>query len=121
MFVLTNATKSFIPSSEKGKENPLTFIVQPPTKKTVLEIQEILYKSLLTDSDEVDISVENIPLATLMDCYIEKCVVDWKNIVDEEGTPIPFSTEKLEYINNSEILMELYNFCKELSESTEKN
>ena len=121
MYVLTSTPKKFIPSTEANKENPLTFIVQPPTKKVVLDIQEALFKSLDVDSESTDISITSIPLAYLMNVYIDACVVDWENIVDEDGKKIPFSKEYLNKFNETNILMELYNFCKELTESTEKN
>ena len=119
MFVLTDSPQEFIPSTEKEKVNPLTFIVKPPTKRTVLEIQEALFRSL--DVEKEEISLNEIPLATLMNAYINACVVDWKNVVDEKREPVPFSLEKLELFNDTTILMELYNFCKELSEGSEKN
>jgi hypothetical protein len=119
MFVLTDTPKDFIPSTEEEKENPLTFIVKPPTKRVVLEIQETLFRSLDTETSEV--SLNDIPLATLMNAYINACVVGWKNVVNEKGDEVPFSQEKLELFNDTTILMELYNFCKELSEGSEKN
>jgi hypothetical protein len=120
MFVLTDTPKEFIPSTELESENPLTFIVKPPTKRTVLDIQETLFKSLDVDENS-DVSVTQIPLAELMDNYINACVVGWKNVVDEDNNPIIFSKDKLELFNDTVILMELYNYCKELTESTEKN
>jgi hypothetical protein len=121
MFVLTSTPKEFIPSTEKGKEKPLTFVIQPPTKKQVLEIQEALFQSLDLKADEQEVSLSSIPLATLMDAYINACVVGWKNVVDEEGNEVPFSRDNLEFFNDTTILMELYNFCKEMSEGSEKN
>jgi hypothetical protein len=120
MFVLTDTPKEFIPSTEKEQENPLTFIVKPPTKRTVLDIQETLFKSLDVD-DNANVSLNEIPLATLMDAYINACVIGWKNVIDEEKNEVPFSLDKLELFNDTAILMELYNFCKELREGSEKN
>ena len=123
MFILTDTPKEFIPLSERDKEQPLTFILKPPTKKAVLEIQETLFKSLNPDSlsGDDEVSTDSIPLATLMDAHINVCVVGWKNVFDKDMNPIIFSPEKLNLFNDSTILMELYNECRELSESTEKN
>jgi hypothetical protein len=118
MFVLTNTQKEFIPESEKSSENPLTFIVIPPTRQVVLSLQEELFKSLdITD----DLSINDLPLAKIMELYLSACVVDWKNVKDEEGNDVPFSQETFKQFNNVEILTELYNFIKELGEGTEKN
>jgi len=119
MFVLTKTTKRFIPSSENSNENPLTFLVKPPTKTAILDIQETIFKSI--DSDTEEISIENIPLVTLMNAYFDSCVIGWENVVDEKGDLVEFTKENFENFNNSTILMELYNFCRELSESSEKN
>jgi len=119
MFILTDTPKEFIPSTEVESENPLTFIIKPPTKRVVLEIQETLFRSLDIEKDEV--SLDEIPLAKLMNAYINACVVDWKNVVDENKNSVPFSLEKLELFNDTTILMELYNFCKDISEGNEKN
>jgi len=119
MFVLTKSTKKFIPSTEQEKENPLTFLVKPPTKTAILDIQETLFKSIDTNTEEINI--DQIPLTSLMNAYLDICVVGWENVVDEEGNFVEFNKDNFESFYNSAILMELYNYCRELSESTEKN
>jgi len=118
MFVLTNTPKEFIPSTEKDQENPLTFIVKPPTKKAVLDMQEQIFKSL-GDADTV--STSDIPLSAMMNLYLETCVIGWKNVVDENGDEIEFTLSNFDNFYDSTILIELYNYCRELTESTEKN
>jgi len=134
MFVLTNTPKEFIPSIEEGKDNPLTFIVKPPTKKAVLDMQERIFKSiseikeepkkedsLIKKDEKENISLDAIPLSEMMNLYLDACVIGWKNVVDSEGNEIPFSKEVFEGFYDSTILIELYNYCRELTESTEKN
>ena len=119
MFVLTNSPKEFIPLSQKDETLPLTFIVIPPTRHTVLEFQETLFKSLSQDNEGNEIT--QLPLSDIMDIFLTKCVTGWKNVFDDKGTEIPFTLENFNSFNNAEILTELYQFIKELSESTEKN
>jgi len=126
MFVLTNTPKEFIPSTEKDKENPLTFIVKPPTKRAILDLQESLFKSMSeidtgSENDDSTISLDSIPLSEMMNLYLDACVIGWKNVVDINGNELPFSKEIFNDFNDSTILIELYNFCRELTESTEKN
>ena len=119
MFVLTNTTKRFIPTSQKDSEKPLTFIVKPPTRKTILDFQETLFKGIATDSEGNEMT--KIPLSAIMDILLSKCVVGWENVLDEEGNEVVFSEENFCLFNEAEVLTELYQFIKELSESTEKN
>ena len=114
MFVLTNSEKEFVPTSQKDKENPLTFLVIPPTRKVVLDVQEKMLKCL---GDDSELDVTKIPLADLMDSYLDVCVVGWKNVKDEKGNDVVFSKEVFKKFNDLEILTELYNFIRELSEA----
>ena len=119
MFTITNTSKKFIPTSEKENEvNPLTFIVQPPTKKVILDLQEAIFKNA---ADDEDIKTSDIPLSMMINLYLDACVIGWENVVDENNDLIPFSKENFEFFNDSTILIELYNFCRELTESNEKN
>ena len=121
MFVLTNSPKEFVPSSEKGKEKPLTFICIPPTRKAILDLQEMLVKSLSSTDFEGEETEEvfdgvNLPISKMMELYLDVCVTDWKNVTDEKGNEIPFSKEIFKSFNDTVILMELYNFIKGLAE-----
>ena len=118
MFVITNSTKKFIPESQTNEENPLTFLVKPPTKSMILDLQEEIFKSA---QEGDDLKVSDIPLSKMINLYLDNCVIGWLNVQDEEGNPLSFSKENLEYFNDSTMLIELYNFCRELAESTEKN
>jgi hypothetical protein len=119
MFVLTNTTKKFIPESQREEENPLAFLIKPPTKKVILDLQEEIFKNANIETD--DLQASNIPLSNMINLYLDTCVIGWENVVDEAGKAIPFTKENFEFFSESTILIEVYNFCRELSESTEKN
>lgn len=117
-FILTNTQKEFIPETQKDQENPLTFICIPPSRKTVLDLQEKIMKSV-SDTEEI-VSME-LPIADMMDLYLTACVIDWKNMSDVDGVNIEFTTEAFSQFNDMQILLELYTFVKELAEGNEKN
>ena len=117
-FILTNTPREFVPKSQENTENPLTFICSPPSRKTTLDIQEKIMKSVNTD-EEID-SLD-LPIADLMELSLESCVVGWKNVNDADGNPVLFSKEAFSSFNDTVILIELYTYIKELTESTEKN
>jgi len=118
MFVITNTSKKFIPESQKNEENPLTFIIKPPTKKTILDLQEHIFKNA---GEGDNMSTDDIPLSIMINLYLDTCVIGWENVIDEDGKAIPFTPENFEFFNDSTILIEVYNFCRELTESNEKN
>ncbi len=115
-FTLTTTPREFVPSNQTDQENPLTFICVPPSRRTVLDLQELILKSVSTDEE---IETMQLPLALMMDLYLSACVIDWKNVFDADGKELPF-TEFTKF-NDMQILLELYTYVKELSESTEKN
>ena len=117
-FVLTNSPKEFIPSTQLDQENPLTFICIPPSRMTVLNLQEKILKSV---SAEEEIETLDLPIADMMDLYLDACVTGWKNMTDADGKEVEFTKEAFKGFNDMQILMELYSFVKELAESTEKN
>lgn len=125
MFVLTNTPRKFTPTKYKDSENPLSFTIIPPTRKVNLKMQELILRSVnnTPNVSEESLNIEgvNLPIADLMDLYLEDCVVDWENVFDENKQPIKFSKEMFNYFNDSEVIVELYNEIKELAESTEKN
>ena len=114
MFVLTNTPKEFIPESQKDQQSPLTFIWNPPARKTVLDLQELLLKTV-DENGELDSAA--LPLSKIMELYLEACVTGWKNIQDAEGNEILFTPETFKQFADVDILTELYNFVKELTES----
>jgi len=114
MFILTDTEKEFVPTSEKEADNPLTFVIIPPTRRTVLHLQEKLVSSL---DDDGELNPKNIPLADLMDLYFDDCVIGWKNMMDASNNPVIFSKELFKKFNDGEILNELYTEIKGLSES----
>ena len=118
MYVLTNTERQFIPTSQKEEEKPLTFRVIPPSRKTTLDLQELILKSVNAGEE---LETLDLPLSLMMDLYLEACVIGWENMNDAEGTPIEFTKEDFEGFNSMEILLELYTFVKELAESTPKN
>ena len=114
MFILTSTPKEFIPSTQKDNENPLTFIVVPPKRNTVLNLQE----TLLTHSvDNGELDVDSIPISQIMNTYLNDCVIGWKNVVDENNNPIEFTKENFELMNDISMLTELYQFIQELAMS----
>jgi hypothetical protein len=114
MFILTNSPKEFIPSSQKDKDDPLTFIVIPPKRQTVLGLQEILLSSV---GEDAELDMDKIPMSKIMEIYFNDCVIGWKNVVDSNNKPIEFTKENFQLINDIEMLTELYQFIQGLGTS----
>jgi len=115
-FILTNTPREFIPETQKDKENPLTFICIPPTRKLVLDTQEKLLQALSLEEMNEDSVANAIPISDMMTLALEACVTGWKNMVDAEGNEILFSKEMFATFNDQTILLELYSYVKELAE-----
>ncbi len=113
MYILTNTPKEFIPASQVSEDKPLTFICSPPTRRTILDLQEKIMKSV---SQEEEIESLELPIADMIELYLSTCVVGWKNMTDAEGKEIEFTEEAFSGFNDMQILLELYTFIKELSE-----
>ncbi len=112
-FILTNTPREFIPESQKDQDSPLTFICVPPSRKTVLDLQELILRSVNTDED---LQTMDLPISTMMDLYLDACIIDWKNMTDSDGKAIAFTKEEFATFNDMQILLELYTYVKELSE-----
>lgn len=118
MFVLTTDPIEFIPTKFKDSNTPLTFIVKPPTRLVALKLQDIILNS--SNMSEKSEFVK-LPLTEVMLTYLDACVIDWKNVNDVSGKPVPFTKENFELFNDIEVITELFEFCRELTSGTEKN
>ena len=119
MYILSTDPIEFIPLKFKNSENPLTFIVKPPTRKTALKLQDIILNSSKFEEDGKEAVA--IPLETVMELYLDACVIGWKNIFDSNDKAIPFTKENFDLFNDIEVITELFEYCRELTAGTEKN
>ena len=120
MFILpTSKIIEYVPEQYKKLEKPLTFLIKPPTKSTVLQIQALLADVALTSDEETRSFAK--PLNESMNICLNQCVVGWKNVFDQDNNPVEFTPENFERMNNQDILMDLYTKVQEYIGGTEKN
>ena len=106
----------FVPAKYKEHKNPITFIFNPPTRSLVLRTQ-----ALLAELGFASKTADESTLGKLMNMTLEECVIDWKNVVDENGNPVKFSKETFNQFNDPEVLIDLYTAIQEAASGTEKN
>ena len=109
MLVIDMSEREFIPSSEKEVEKPVTFIVVPPTRNTILKIQDLLQTSFTGEDFK-----KQFKFSEYAKILLDDCLVGWKNIVGADGKDIPFSKENTKYLSDLVMLTELTNFIDEL-------
>ena len=86
MFVLPSEKPiEFVPSVCKDDKKPLTFLIKPPTKSLILQVQSSLAESSINTS-----STGN-NLNKVMNLCLDECIVGWKNCVDENNKPVEFT------------------------------
>lgn len=120
MFILSNEPWEFVPESQKDVENPITFILVPPTREVALKGQHILQKALAKSNAIQFIGTEdsqeqiNAALMTAIDEQTEynellmsKCIIGWKNVVDAKGNAVAFSKDSFALFNDLAILAEV--------------
>lgn len=132
MLILNNKAVEFIPEKEKGKENPATFMVKPPTRDTILQInqltQDVVIEMLQNGEDVENVNINLLALknfSQIKTILIDTCVVGWKNVFEinekNEQVEAKFDKQKLKDIADMELIEELANFIDDLSKPTEKN
>ena len=121
MLILQTKPIEFIPSKYKNEEKPVTFILQSPTFQTSLKIQRILAESLPENATDKELKPENLKIDTveLIKTVLLDCIIGWKNVFyqDENGElkELEFTKENFMFVNDLEVILELYNKLNELS------
>jgi len=117
MLVLNSKPVEFIPEAEKNKENPVTFIVKPPTREVTLKLQDILQESLQL-SEDTDKLLQTFKFSEYAKLLMDECLVGWKNVftMDENDNlvEVEFSKDKIELITDISIIHELIAFIDSL-------